>query len=152
MQERLVEIWVGLFMLAGMIAIFFLSMQVSSLNKYSVDEGYTIKVHFDNVGGLKERSPVAVSGVRVGRVESINYDIENYEAVVTLLIDIKYDTFPEDTSASIFSSGLLGEQYVSLEPGGSDEYLVEGDKLRLAQSAVILEQVIGQFLFNKAAE
>lgn len=152
MQTRMVEIWVGLFMVAGMVALFFLSMQVSSLNKYSVEEGYTIKAYFDNIGGLKERSPVAVSGVRVGRVESISYDMENYEAMVTLLIDSKYNTFPEDTSASIFTSGLLGEQYVSLEPGGSDKYLGDGDSIHLAQSAVILEQVIGQFLFSKAAE
>ncbi len=152
MSARVVEIWVGLFMAAGMVAILFLSMQVSSLNKFSVDEGYTVKVHFDNVGGLKERSPVSVSGVRVGRVESIQYDMESYEALVVLLIDSQYSTFPEDTSASIFTSGLLGEQYIGLEPGGSDDYLQEGDEIRLAQSAIILEQVIGQFMFNKAAE
>lgn len=151
MQTRVVEIWVGLFMAAGLVALFFLSMQVSSLNKYSVEEGYTIKAYFENVGGLKERSPVSVSGVRVGRVESITYDMDNFEALVTLLIDKKYDTFPEDTTASIFTSGLLGEQYVSLEPGGSDVVLKEGDEIQLAQSAIILEQVIGQFLFSKAA-
>ena len=152
MQARTVEILVGLFIAAGMVALFFLSMQVSSLNKFSVDEGYTVKAYFDNVGGLKARSPVSVSGVHVGRVESISYDMENYEALVTLLIDNEYNTFPVDTSASIFTSGLLGEQYVSLEPGGSDDFLQEGDEIRLAQSAVIMEQIIGQFLFNKAAE
>lgn len=152
MQTRTVEIWVGLFIAAGMVALFFLSMQVSSLNKFSVDEGYTVNVYFDNVGGLKARSPVSVSGVHVGRVESISYDMDNYEALVTLLIDDKYNTFPDDTSASIFTSGLLGEQYVSLEPGGSDDFLKDGDEIKLAQSAVIMEQVIGQFLFNKAAE
>ncbi len=152
MQTKTIEIWVGLFIVAGMVALFFLSMQVSSLNKFSVEEGYTVKVYFENVGGLKERSPVSVSGVRVGRVESISYDMDNFEALVTLLIDSKYNSFPEDTTASIFTSGLLGEQYVSLEPGGSDKVLREGDEIRLAQSAVILEQVIGQFLFNKAAE
>jgi len=152
MQARTVEILVGLFIAAGMVALFFLSMQVSSLNKFSADEGYTVKAYFDNVGGLKARSPVSVSGVHVGRVESISYDMENYEALVTLLIDNEYKTFPVDTSASIFTSGLLGEQYVSLEPGGSDDFLQEGDEIRLAQSAVIMEQVIGQFLFNKAAE
>lgn len=152
MQKRTVEVWVGLFMVAGMVALFFLAMQVSSLNKFSVDEGYLVDARFENVGGLKVRSPVSVSGVKVGRVDAISYDMENYEARVTLLIDNKYNAFPEDTSASIFTSGLLGEQYVSLEPGGSDDFLKNGDEIRLVQSAVILEQLIGQFLFSKADE
>ncbi len=152
MHKKSVEIWVGLFMVVAIAALFFLSMQVSSLNKFSVDSGYTIEAHFENIGGLKVRSPVSVSGVKVGRVEAISYDMENFEARVILLIDNQYDGFPEDTSASIFTSGLLGEQYVSLEPGGSDEVLKDGDKLKLVQSAVILEQLIGQFLFSKADE
>lgn len=152
MQKRTLEIWVGLFVVAGMVALFFLSMKVSSLNKFSVDEGYIVEAHFENVGGLKVRSPVSVSGVKVGRVDAIRYDMENYEARVTLLIDSKYNAFPEDTSASIFTSGLLGEQYVSLEPGGSDNFLKNGDEIKLVQSAVILEQLIGQFLFSKADE
>jgi phospholipid/cholesterol/gamma-HCH transport system substrate-binding protein len=152
MQTRTVEIWVGLFIVAGMAALFFLSMKVSNLNKFSSDDGYRVMVHFENIGGLKVRSPVSVSGVRVGRVEAIEYDMNNYEALVTLKIDNHYNTFPSDTSASIFTSGLLGEQYVSLEPGGSDDYLKEGDMIRIAQSAVIMEQIIGQFLFDKAAE
>ncbi len=152
MQKRTIEVWVGLFVVAGMVALFFLSMKVSSLNKFSVDSGYVVEASFENVGGLKVRSPVSVSGVKVGRVDAIRYDMENYEARVTLLIDNKYNTFPEDTSASIFTSGLLGEQYVSLEPGGSDEFLRNGDEIKLVQSAVILEQLIGQFLFSKADE
>ena len=106
MQKRTLEIWVGLFVVAGMVALFFLSMKVSSLNKFSVDEGYVVEARFENVGGLKVRSPVSVSGVKVGRVDAIRYDMENYEARVTLLIDNKYNAFPEDTSASIFTSEI----------------------------------------------
>lgn len=152
MQSRVVEIWVGIFMVAGIAALFFLSMKVSNLNKFAVDEGYRVTATFENVGGLKVRAPVSVAGVRVGRVENIDYDMTSFHAVVTLNIEKKYSQFPDDTSASIFTSGLLGEQYVSLEPGGSDKVLTDGGKITIVQDAVIMEQVIGQFLFNKAAE
>lgn len=152
MQTRSVEIWVGVFMLIGMAALFFLAMKVSNFNQYAIDEGYTVEVRFSNVGGLKVRSPVTVSGVRVGQVESINYDQDEFEAVVMLKIDSSFDQFPTDTSASIFTSGLLGEQYVGLEPGADDESLQDGDEIRISQSAIVLEQIIGQFLFSKAAE
>lgn len=152
MQTRTAEIWVGLFIVAGMAAMFFLAMKVSNLNKYGVEEGYRVVAHFENVGGLKVRSPVSVSGVIVGRVAAIEYDNQNYQALVTINIDKRYSAFPEDTSASIFTSGLLGEQYIGLDPGGSDKFLKEGDEIRITQSAVILEKVIGQFLFSKAAE
>lgn len=152
MQSRTAEIWVGLFIIAGMAAMFFLAMKVSNLNKYAIEEGYKVFVHFENIGGLKVRSPVSVSGVVVGRVAAIEYDNRNFQALVTLNIDGRYSAFPEDTSASIFTSGLLGEQYVGLDPGGSDKNLKDGDEIRITQSAVILEKVIGQFLFSKAAE
>jgi phospholipid/cholesterol/gamma-HCH transport system substrate-binding protein len=110
-----------------------------------------LEAGFENIGGLKVRSPVTVSGVRVGRVAAIDYDTESFEAVVTMRISSSYDNFPEDTSASIFTAGLLGEQYIALEPGGSMENLVNGDRLQLTQSALVMEQIIGQFLYSTSA-
>jgi phospholipid/cholesterol/gamma-HCH transport system substrate-binding protein len=150
-QSRAVEIAVGLFVAGGMAALFMLAMQVSNLSTTVSGESYRISAAFDNIGGLKVRSPVTVSGVRVGRVESIGYDFQTFEAVVELSIGSQYDSFPEDTTASIFTSGLLGEQYVALEPGGSEENLKPGDRIQLTQSALVLEQLIGQFLYNTAS-
>ena len=145
------EIGVGLFVAIGLAALFMLAMQVSNLSTLGSERNsYTITATFENIGGLKVRSPVTVSGVRVGRVDSINYDTDAYEAVVTLRIDSRYDSFPEDTSASIFTAGLLGEQYVSLDPGGSMENLAEGSRIQLTQSALVMEQIIGQFLYSMA--
>lgn len=152
MNSRTVEIGVGVFVALGIAALFMLAMQASNLSTMSSGDGYIITAGFENVGGLKERAPVAVSGVRVGRVDAIEYDHESYEAVVSLRIDAQHDSFPVDTSASIYTSGLLGEQYVSLEPGGALENLVAGDRLQLTQSALVMEQVIGQFLYSTAAE
>lgn len=149
---RTVEITVGLFVAAGIAALFLLAMQVSDLSNIGSSEGYTISAAFENIGGLKVRSPVTVSGVRVGRVEAIDYDTQAYEAVVRLRIDAAYNSFPEDTSASIFTAGLLGEQYIALEPGGSLENLMPGDRIQLTQSALVIEQIIGQFLYNMAAK
>ncbi len=148
----MIEIGVGLFVAAGIAALFMLAMQVSNLSTIvsGDDDSYIISATFENVGGLKERAPVTVSGVRIGRVDSIDYDLEAYEAVVTLRIGNAFDRFPEDTAASIFTSGLLGEQYIALEPGGSLENLEEGDRIQLTQSALVLEQIIGQFLYNVA--
>ena len=153
-MERIkaIEIGVGLFVTAGLAALFMLAMQVSNLSSMSNDQGYEIIARFENVGGLKVRSPVSVGGVRVGRVASIEFDMETFEAVVRLQIVQQYNTFPKDTSARIFTAGLLGEQYVALEPGGAEESLAAGDEIRLTQSALVLEQIIGQFLFSKAAE
>ncbi|MBU1193019.1 MAG: outer membrane lipid asymmetry maintenance protein MlaD [Gammaproteobacteria bacterium] len=153
-MERIkaIEIGVGLFVTAGLAALFMLAMQVSNLSSMSNDQGYEIIARFENVGGLKVRSPVSVGGVRVGRVSSIEFDMETFEAVVRLQIVQQYDKFPKDTSARIFTAGLLGEQYVALEPGGAEESLAAGDEIRLTQSALVLEQIIGQFLFSKAAE
>ncbi len=152
MHTRTVEIWVGLFIAAGMAALFMLAMQVSNLTVVSSDEGYTVTAKFDNIGGLKVRSPVTVAGVRVGRVSNIGFDPKTFQAVVSLNISNQYKELPADTSASIFTAGLLGEQYIGLEPGGDMEMLKEGDELMLTQSALVLEQLIGQFLFNKASE
>ena len=151
MNNRTVEIGVGLFVAVGVAALFMLAMQVSNMSSIARGESYIITAAFENIGGLKVRSPVTVSGVRVGRVEAIDYDTHAYEAVVSLRIDDNYDTFPEDTSASIFTSGLLGEQYIALEPGGSMNNLKPGDRIQLTQSALVLEQVIGQFLYSSVA-
>jgi phospholipid/cholesterol/gamma-HCH transport system substrate-binding protein len=150
-NSRTVEIWVGIFVAAGMAALFMLAMQVSNLSNIGGTAGYVLTANFANIGGLKERSPVTVSGVRVGRVESIDYDLKSFEAVVSMKIMDNYRGFPEDTSASIFTAGLLGEQYIALEPGGSMANLEDGGRIQLTQSALVMEQIIGQFLFNMAS-
>lgn len=149
-RQRGIEILVGLFMAAGFVALFFLAMQVSNLSAAVTGEGYRLTARFSNVGSLKARSPVTMAGVRVGRVEEVRFDKDTYEAVVTLRIDPAIDRIPDDTFANVFTAGLLGEQYVGLEPGGSPEYLRDGDEIAQTQSALILEQMIGQFLFSKA--
>jgi len=151
-RSRFMEIGVGLFVAAGMVALFMLAMQVSNLSNSISGDTYVITAAFENIGGLKVRSPVTVSGVRVGRVDSIDYDFQSYEAVVSLRIAEKYHSFPEDTTASIFTAGLLGEQYIALEPGGSMDNLQAGDRIQLTQSALVLEQLIGQFLYNTASK
>lgn len=152
MNTRTQELWVGLFMTAGFAALFMLAMSVSNLSSYGNGEGYSIKARFDNIGGLKVRSMVSASGVRIGRVTDISYDIESYEAIVTMLINPGFDKFPVDTAASILTSGLLGEQYIGLEPGAEEEYLSTGAEVEITQSALVLEQIIGQFLYSKADE
>ena len=152
MHDRKIEIGVGLFVALGFAALFMLAMQVSNLAMMRSGESYVISAAFENIGGLKVRSPVTVSGVRVGRVDAIDYDTHAYQAVVSLRIDSAYDTFPEDTTASIFTAGLLGEQYVALEPGGSLQNLQDGDRVQLTQSALVMEQVIGQFLYSMASK
>lgn len=147
-NTRIVEILVGIFVAAGLAALFMLAMKVSNISAFAEDEGYQLIARFENIGGLKERSPVTMAGVRVGRVADIRFDDERYEAVVTLNISNRYDKLPEDTSASIFTSGILGENYVGLEAGGSPRYLAQGDTIKITQSAMILERLIGQFLFN----
>lgn len=149
---RAMEIGVGVFVAAGLAALFVLAMKVSNLSAFNTSDGYEIVARFENIGGLKVRSPVTAGGVRVGRVAEIGYDSERYEAVVRLVIDDAFDRLPRDTSASIFTAGLLGEQYVGLEPGGDERFLQAGDEIRITQSALVLEQVIGKFLFSKAAE
>lgn len=148
---RTVEIVVGGFVALGIAALFMLAMKVSNLSSFKMENGYTLSAQFDNVGGLKALSPVNMGGVRIGRVKSIDYDQQDYRALVTFEIDSKYNRLPKDTTASIFTSGLLGEQYISLEPGADDVYLKQGDVIKITQSALVMEQVIGQFLFSKAA-
>jgi phospholipid/cholesterol/gamma-HCH transport system substrate-binding protein len=152
MISRKIEILVGLFVTAAIAAFFMLAMNVSNLSSYNGGESYQLIARFDNIGGLKVRSPVAVGGVRIGRVSDIQYNSETYEAVVSMSIEAKYNKFPIDTAASILTSGLLGEQFVGLEPGAEEEYLKQGDVIDLTQSALVLEQIIGQFLYSKADE
>jgi phospholipid/cholesterol/gamma-HCH transport system substrate-binding protein len=152
MHSRSVEIWVGLFVAAGLAALFMLAMQVSNLSVVGDDEGYDVTARFENIGGLKVRSPVSMAGVRIGQVSHIGFDPNTFEAVVTLHISNKFNQLPLDTSANIFTAGLLGEQYVGLEPGGEEDVLEQGSEIMLTQSALVLEQLIGQFLFSKASE
>ncbi len=151
MQGKTLEVTVGLFVALGLAALVMLAIQVSNLGEYGSGDTYQLTARFDNVGGLKARSPVMVAGVRVGQVSEVRIDRDTYEAVVTLELYQRYDNLPVDTSASIFTSGLLGEQYLALEPGGDEQVLRPGDEIRLTQSAMVLEQVIGQVLFSKAA-
>lgn len=151
-RMRMLEIAVGAFMIAGLIALFFLAMHVSNLSQLTGGEGYRVIAHFDNVGSLKVRAPVSLSGVRVGRVESIAYDQQRFKAVVTMRIEERFDEIPTDTFANIFTAGLLGEKYIGLDPGGSMDFLGDGDQIEHTQSALVLEQMIGRFLLSKAEE
>jgi len=151
-NNRNIEVMVGAFVAAGLVALFFLAMQVSNLSANSNDGGYEISARFDNIGSLKVRSPVTMAGVRIGRVSAISFDSKTYEAVVRFHIEEEYQIIPEDTFAKIFTAGLLGEQYIGLDPGGSEVYLRDGGEIPLTQSALVLEEIIGQFLFNKAEE
>lgn len=146
MNTKKTEILVGLFMAIGLIALFMLAMKVSNLNIYDDDTGYEITANFENVSGLKVKSPVTMSGVRIGRVSDIAFDAERFEAVVKIRIESQYDTLPKDTSASIYTAGLLGEKYVGLEAGGDEENLKDKDKLKLTQSSLVLEKLISRFV------
>ena len=152
MTSRKIEILVGLFVAAAIAAFFMLAMQVSNMSSYGGGENYELMARFDNIGGLKVRSPVSAGGVTIGRVTGIQYNNESYEAIVSMAIDKQYDKFPVDTAASILTSGLLGEQFVGFEPGAEEDYLKQGDVIDLTQSALVLEQIIGQFLYSKADE
>ncbi|MBL4712471.1 MAG: outer membrane lipid asymmetry maintenance protein MlaD [Gammaproteobacteria bacterium] len=150
MTSRKIEILVGIFVAAAVAAFFMLAMSVSNMSSYSGGENYQLIARFDNVGGLKVRSPVSAGGVKIGRVTDIQYNSETFEAEVSMEIEAKYDKFPVDTAASILTSGLLGEQYIGFEPGAEEESLKSGDIIDLTQSALVLEQIIGQFLYSKA--
>lgn len=143
---------VGLFVAAGIAGLFFLALQVSNLSSFTDHDSYTVSARFQNSGGLKVKSPVSAAGVKIGQVSAITFDPKTYESVVLMSIDSKYNTLPDDTTASIFTAGLLGEQYVNLEPGGSEEYLRNDGKIEITQPAIILEKAIGQFLFKSAEE
>jgi phospholipid/cholesterol/gamma-HCH transport system substrate-binding protein len=147
-QTKAVEFGTGLFVLLGMSALFYLTTQTSNINSYQEADSYELTARFDNVGGLKARSPVTVAGVRVGRVSAIDFDAQRLEAVVTLRISGRFDQLPNDSDASILTSGLIGGQYIGIGPGGMDEYLKDGDEFEFTQSALILENLIGKFLVN----
>lgn len=150
-RSKILEISVGVFVAFGLGAVFVLAMKVSNLSAFANEAGYSLQVRLDNIGSLKERAAVTMAGVRIGRVSEIQFDDETYEAVVTLKIYHRFDKIPKDSSASILTAGLLGEQYVAVEPGGAPDYLSAGDTFKFSQSAMILENLIGQFLFNAAA-
>ncbi|MGE5116787.1 MAG: outer membrane lipid asymmetry maintenance protein MlaD [Betaproteobacteria bacterium] len=145
------DVWVGLFVIIGAVALLFLALKAGNLLNVSFDETYTVTAKFDNIGGLKPRAAVKSAGVVVGRVDSIGFDDKTFQAKVVLQLQKRY-AFPKDTSAKILTAGLLGEQYLGLEPGGADKNLAPGDTITQTQSALVLENLIGQLIFNKAAE
>lgn len=151
MQRSKNDLWVGLFVLIGGAAILFLALQAANLLNLSFQSTYRVEARFDNIGGLKPKSPVRSGGVVVGRVEAITFDDKTFQARVTLALESRY-TFPKDSSLKILTSGLLGDQYVGLEAGADDKTLAAGDTISATQSAVVLENLIGQFLYNKVAD
>ena len=151
MKRTTVDLWVGVFVTAGIVALLVLALKVGNATSVSASDGYLVFANFQNIGGLKPRAPVKSAGVVVGRVESIAFDDQKFTAKVTMRLSNTYK-FPKDTSASILTSGLLGEQYVGLDAGGDTANLKQGDEIKLTQSAVVLEKIIGQFLYGKASE
>lgn len=151
MQRSNKDIWVGLFVLFGATAILFLALQSANLLTLSFDRGYAVTAKFDNIGGLKPKAAVRSAGVVVGRVEKITFDDKTFQAKVTLALNKNY-AFPKDSSLKILTSGLLGEQFLGLEPGADDKMLIAGDSISSTQSAMVLETLISQFLYNKAAD
>jgi phospholipid/cholesterol/gamma-HCH transport system substrate-binding protein len=151
MQRKSLDLWVGLFVLLGAAALFFLAMKAGNLSSFNFGTVYPVKAKFDNIGGLKPQAPVKSAGVVVGRVGDISFDDKTFQAIVTLNLDARYQ-FPKDSSLKILTSGLLGEQYIGMTPGGDVKNLAAGDKIAMTQSAVVLEDLISQFLYSKAAE
>ena len=151
MNRRTIDMWVGVFVVIGLGALLFLSLKVANLASFSAAESYQIKAKFDNIGGLKIRAAVKVAGVVIGRVSDVRFENETFEAVVSFSVDKRFQ-FPRDTSAKILTSGRLGEQYIGLSAGGDTVNLKDGDTLKLTQSAVVLENLISQFLYSKAAD
>jgi phospholipid/cholesterol/gamma-HCH transport system substrate-binding protein len=150
-QTRSVEIGTGLFVLLGMSALFFMTMQTTGGEKFSASETFEVEARFENVGSLKPRAPVSMSGVTIGRVTDVVFDPVALEAKVTLIIDSQYDQIPDDSDASILTSGLLGSQYIGLQAGGSETYLENGGEIYFTQSAIVLENLIGKFLVNSGS-
>ncbi|WP_434513549.1 outer membrane lipid asymmetry maintenance protein MlaD [Dechloromonas sp. ARDL1] len=151
MNRTVLDLWVGFFVALGIAAVMFLALKVGNLSSAHLSETYVLQAKFDNIGGLKVRGPVKSAGVVVGRITDIQFDSATYEAVVTMSIDGRY-RFPKDTFASIFTAGLLGEQYIGFDAGGDEKMLKAGDTIAKTQSAVVLEKLISQFLFSKAAD
>jgi phospholipid/cholesterol/gamma-HCH transport system substrate-binding protein len=151
MQRSKNDVWVGLFVLIGLAAVLFLALKSANLLQFSWSKDYTVTAKFDNIGGLKKGAAVKSAGVVVGRVESIQFDDDSYQAKVSLALENKY-AFPKDSSLKILTSGLLGEQYVGILAGADEKNLVAGDSIGSTQSAVVLENLISQFLYNKASD
>jgi len=145
-NRKTVEVWVGVFVTIGLAALVWLAFRVGNLTTTDVANGYRVEARFENIGSLKVRGAVTLAGVRIGRVVQIQTDPDNFQAVVTLNIDGRYKNLPTDTSASILTAGLLGEQYVGLDPGGAEEYLKEGSRIKLTQPAMVLEKLVGRLL------
>ena len=148
---RWLELWVGIFVAAGFAALAMLAFKVANFSTSQFASVYHVSAEFDNIGSLKTQAPVKIAGVTIGRVGGISFDQDSYRAKVVLNIDSRYNKIPADSSASILTAGLLGEQYVGIQPGGAPQYLKNGSEIELTQSALVLEQIISQFLFNKAA-
>jgi phospholipid/cholesterol/gamma-HCH transport system substrate-binding protein len=151
MTRKELDLWVGVFVVIGMGALLFLSLKVANLASFSARDTYLIKAKFDNIGGLKNRAPIKSAGVVVGHISDVHFDNETFQAVVSLSVESRYQ-FPKDTSAKILTSGLLGEQYLGLTAGGDMVNLKSGDTLKITQSAVVLENLISQFLYSAAAQ
>lgn len=151
MQRKSLDLWVGLFVLLGAAALLFLALKAGNMSSLSFEQTYPVVTRFDNIGGLKPRAPVKSAGVVVGRVADISFNDKTFQATVTLNIEDRYK-FPKDTSAKILTSGLLGEQYIGLEAGGDTANLAAGDRINMTQSAIVLENLISQFLFSRATE
>ena len=151
MHTKALELLVGLFFTLGVAAVFILTFRVASLDAGSASDSFSVTADFENIGGLKRGAAVTMAGVRIGRVRDIVIDPTTFEAIVTMRIENSYTNIPKDSSASIFTAGLLGEQYIGLSPGGEDAALADGDKLKFTQSALVLENLIGQFMANMAS-
>ena len=151
-QTRSVEIGTGLFVLLGMSSLFFLTTQTTGGDDFQAESVYTVEARFENIGSLRERAPVTMSGVTIGRVTNVSFDPVTLEAVVHFVIDSQFDQIPDDTDASILTSGILGSQYVGLQAGGSDIYLEDGSEILFTQSAIVLENLIGKFLVSMGAK
>lgn len=147
-QTRSIEVGTGLFVLLGLAALFFLTTQTTGNDTFSTSDAYNVTARFTNVGSLKNRAPVAMSGVTIGRVTSVEFDPVALDAVVTFRIDNRFNQIPDDSDASILTAGLLGSQYIGLQPGGSDLYLEDGSEIQFTQSAIVIENLISKYLFN----
>ncbi|NBO41575.1 MAG: outer membrane lipid asymmetry maintenance protein MlaD [Betaproteobacteria bacterium] len=151
MQRTKTDVWVGMLVLLGAVALLFLALQSANLLSVSWQKTYDISAYFDNIGGLKKQAAVKSAGVVVGRVRDIQFDDKNFQAKVVLALDVRFQ-FPRDSSLKILTSGLLGEQYIGIEAGSDSVNLVQGDKVQSTQSAVVLENLISRFLYNKASD
>ncbi len=151
MKKQSLDIWVGLFVAMGLLALLFLALKADNMSAFTFEPTYQVTARFDNIGGLKPRAPVKSAGVVVGRVAEIRFDDQTYQATVVMTLETRYK-FPKDSSAKILTSGLLGEQYIGLEAGGDENMIAQGSKLTQTQSAIVLENLISQFLYSKASD